>query len=299
MNTSWQIVPNIKPQDLTESRLQLHYAIQFIAAVGSALAEPLPDYSHTSLEWHPDLEMFVGAPIRAEKPFRVALDPVHLISQILDKQGEAIASYPLHQQTLAAGLEWHKQQISQLGADASNIAFLTYPPDDFPDHPIARGTAFDASQAASDREELQRYYANTHQLLQAIVATTEDASPIHTWPHHFDMATLISLPGQKNGEPMTIGIGMSPGDRSYGEPYWYVSPYPYPNTGNLPPLEGNGFWHTQHWVGAVLTASRLTPDLAARSQVKAFLDSALQASKTFFRTELIQNPKSKIQNRND
>lgn len=69
MNTSWRIIDNINPQDLTESRMQLHYAIQFMAAVGAALAEPLPDYSHTSLEWHPDLEVFVGAPIHAQKLF--------------------------------------------------------------------------------------------------------------------------------------------------------------------------------------------------------------------------------------
>lgn len=201
---------------------------------------------------------------------------------ILDKQGDEIAVYPLHQKTLTAGLDWHKQQISQLGADTSNLALLSYPPDDFPNHPIAHGTAFDASQAEAERQELANYYANSHQLLQEIVAETEDASPIHIWPHHFDMATLISLPGQKNGEPMTIGVGLSPGDQSYGEPYWYVSAYPYPSTENLPSLNGNGFWHTQHWVGAVLTASKLMTDSAEaqRLQVKAFLASALQVSDT-------------------
>jgi hypothetical protein len=280
MHHSWQLTGNIQPQDLVSTRLQLHYAIQFIAAIGAALAEPLPDYSHSSLKWHPDLEIFVGTPISAEKLVRVALDPIRLISMILDNQNKQIAVYPLHHKTLVEGLEWHKQQISHLGADTSNLALLSYPPDDFPNHPIAHGTAFDANQAESERQELAHYYANTHQLLQEIVAETEDASSIHIWPHHFDMATLISLPGQKNGEPMTIGVGMSPGDQSYGEPYWYVSPYPYPSTENLPPLESNGFWHTHHWVGAVLTASRLTSDSAQAQglQVKAFLDSALQGS---------------------
>jgi hypothetical protein len=62
MEISRPTTGKIKPQDLTESRLQLHYAIQFIASPGAALAEPLPDYSHTSLDWNPALAVFVGAP---------------------------------------------------------------------------------------------------------------------------------------------------------------------------------------------------------------------------------------------
>ena len=280
MNNLWQLTGKIKPQELTQSRVKLHYAIQFIAAAGSALAEPLPDYSHTSLTWKPDLKVFVGAVIHAAKSFQVALDPVSLISIILDKQGETIATFPLEGKTLVEGMDWHKKQISQLGADADKIVFLSYPPDDFPDHAIAHGAAFDVSEIAG-QQELANYYANTHLLLEEIAAETEDASPIHTWPHHFDMATLISIPGKKNGEPMTVGVGMSPGDKSYNEPYWYISPYPYPNTTSLPKLAGGGFWHTQHWIGAVLTASQLTADSAPaqEEQVRSFLHSAVKASK--------------------
>lgn len=286
MSHSWQQVGKIKPTELTETRLQLHYAIQFIAAVGSALAEPKPDYSHTSLEWHPELNLFVGEIIQTEKPFQVALDSVNLISIILDAKGHQLTTLPLNQKTLEEGLGWLQGEISQLGADAEKVTFLSYPPDDFPDHEIAHGAAFDASQI-SGRKELTYYYANNYLLLQEIVTSAEGTSPIHTWPHHFDMATLISLPGTKNGEPMSIGIGLSPGDKTYDEPYWYVSPYPYPNIDSLPELAGGGFWHTEHWVGGVLKASQLSDSKTAetqQSQVKAFLDSALQASQVLLGT---------------
>jgi hypothetical protein len=280
MNKSWEKLGTIRPKKLSESRLQLHYAIQFIAATGSALVEPLPDYSHVSLTWNPELEIFVGAMVQAKQPFQVALDPISLTSIILDKQGDTIAALPLHENTLAEGLNWLKQQISKLGVDADSVTFLSYP-SDFPDSAFAHGTPFDASDEIT-RQELTNYYANTHQLLAEIVAITEEASAIHIWPHHFDIATLISLPGTKNGEPMTVGIGLSPGDTNYNEPYWYVSPYPYPDKENLPPIDGDGFWHTQHWVGAVLPASRLlissSEDLQ-RQQVESFLKSALQASR--------------------
>ncbi|HEY9596179.1 MAG TPA: hypothetical protein V6D33_00730, partial [Cyanophyceae cyanobacterium] len=256
MDNCWKITGKVEPIQLTKARIKLHYAIQFIAATGAALAEPLPDYSHTSLSWNPDLDVFVGTMIQAKTPFQIALDPFSLTSIILDKQGETIAAFPLPQKTMLEGLIWLKEEISKLGTNADNVAFLSYPPDDFPDDALAHGATFDASEESA-RQELINYYANTHRILAEIVTKTKEASPIHIWPHHFDMATLISVSGTKNGEPMTVGIGLSPGDKSYDEPYWYVSPYPYPETDNLPRLEGNGFWHTQHWVGAVLTASRL------------------------------------------
>jgi hypothetical protein len=279
MNT-WHAIAKISPDALMEGRVQLHYAIQFIAATGTALAEPLPDYSHTSLVWNSDLEVFVGSSISAAQSFQVALEPVSLTLILLDKQSETIASFPLDKKTMAEGLNWLKQEISKLGVDASKIAFLDYPANDFPDHALAHGASFDTSQELV-LSELVNYYANTEQQLQKIIATMEDATSPCIWSHHFDLATLIMLPGTKDGNPLTIGIGLSPGDPSYQEPYWYVSPYPHPDTASLPVLDGHGFWHTQHWVGAVLLASRLPETVRAdaqQQQVEAFLNSALRAS---------------------
>lgn len=286
MNT-WQAIAKISPHELVESRLQLHYAIQFIAATGTALAEPLPDYSHTSLAWHPVLEVFVGSAIQAPQPFQVALDPVRLKLILLNQQSETIAALPLPGKTMAAGLNWLQQELSQLGVDGNKIAFLDYPPDDFPDHPLAYGASFDIHQALA-LGELANYYANTAPLFEAIIATTEDATATRIWPHHFDMATLIMLPGIKNGSPLTVGVGLSPGDTNYNEPYWYVSPYPYPDTASLPALDRDGFWHTQHWVGAVLPASRLAESISAEAQqpqVEAFLQAALRTSIALLKSE--------------
>lgn len=283
--TTLETMTEISPQELIESRLQLHYAVQYIAATGAALAEPLPDDSHTSFGWNPVLEAFVGAPIQAVRSFQVALEPVSLTLILVDDQNSAIASLPLQGKTMREGLDWLQQEVYKLGADASKIVFLNYPPNDFPDHSLAHGASFDASQALALRE-LTDYYITTDRLLQTIVTTNENASAVHIWPHHLDIAALITVPGTQNGHPLTVGLGLSPGDTSYLEPYWYVSPYPYPDIANLPILDGQAFWHTQHWVGAVLRSSQLTENANAETrqrQVATFLHSALQASRTLLK----------------
>ncbi len=103
-------------------------------------------------------------------------------------------------------------------SNASKIAFLDYPPDDFPDHPLAHSAAFDASQALAMRE-LADTNIITDQLLQTIVTTNENASAIQIWPHHFDITMLITFPDTKNGHPLTVGVELSPGDTSYPDPY--------------------------------------------------------------------------------
>lgn len=164
---NWQIIGNFPPQELTESRLQLHYAVQFIAVTGSALAKPLPDYSHTSLEWNPRLKMFTGALIEVPTPFRVALDPIALTLIILNQQNDPQAKFPLHQKTMTEGLNWLKEQISKLTANAKGISLPSYPQDNFPAHTVAHGAAFDATEQSA-RQELTHYYANTNQILQQI-----------------------------------------------------------------------------------------------------------------------------------
>jgi hypothetical protein len=270
-------------EDFTDTRIQLHYAVQFIAAVGKALLPPKPDESHVSLGWNPELNYFVSQIVPAAKPFQVALDVVTLTSLILDEKGDKIAEFPLDRQTLAQGMTWLKDEIDKLGAEAEKVKFVSYP-SDFPDRPLAHGAVFDATQE-SERKELMGYYADTYLILQDIVATNQGSSPVRTWPHHFDMATLITLLGIQDGNQMTIGVGFSPGDNSYNEPYWYVTPWPYPNTTNLPALAAGGFWHTENWVGAVLKASEIREVSAKKVQVTDFIISAVKESEL-----LLQNP---------
>jgi hypothetical protein len=263
------------PTMLTDSRVQLHYAIQFMAATGMALLDAQPDGSQMTLDWSADLKGLIGQRIPGVHPCYLALDPVSLTSQILDDQHQAIASLPLIGKTLELALDWHKGELTKLGVDTDPIAFLSYP-DDFPDHPLAHGAAFDAGDEAG-RRAIAAYFAATRPQLQAIAASQAGASPIHIWPHHFDMATLITLTGEGEAAK-TAGVGLSPGDDGYDQPYWYVTPWPYSAKESLPSLSAGG-WHTEGWVGAILLADEVgdPTSVATQQTVKTFLTGAVSA----------------------
>ena len=78
------------------------------------------------------------------------------------------------------------------------------------------------------------------------------------------MSTSVRA-GVENAPGRTVGAGLSPGDGSYAEPYYYVTPYPYPQ-GPFFTTKKVGAWHTDGWVGAVLTASELIREKSAAQQ---------------------------------
>jgi hypothetical protein len=111
-------------------------------------------------------------------------------------------------------------------------------------------------------EELAKWYGN------AFLCLNSRGSPVRCWPHHFDIATQIGSADR------SIGVGMSPGDGSYPQPYFYVSPSPYPDVSTLSPL-GSGSWHTQGWVGAVLTGEEILPKTDQQRFVEDFMQEAI------------------------
>jgi hypothetical protein len=258
-------------------RIQLHYAIQFIAATGMALGEAKPDGSQMTLNWDADLNGFVGQKIPGTQ-IQVALMPQTLTSLILQNH-VPVVTVSLIGKTMAEALNWHQVELTKLGIVAENIKLLDYPPDDFPDHALAHGARFETGRATA-REVLTDYYAATRALLATIISNNTTASPIYIWPHHFDMATLMTYPGTTEIETKYLGIGLSPGDKSYDEPYWYITPYPYPDVAMLPKLVV-GNWHTADWVGAVLTASQVQND----TTVQRFIAAAVATSKDLLQVQ--------------
>lgn len=262
---SWKPLGSVLPESLGAARTELHWAIQLVSAAGTSLLERAPDFSHTNLAWDKSLGVLAGRPV-GHSGLRAALVFEGLELAVLDGARE-VATLALAGRTLDDGLRWLG---AALGADSA----LQLPEHDMPDHPVQDGIPF--SEAETDgRRELAAWYADATQLIEALVQHDEVASPVRCWPHHFDVATLLTFDPDKSAEDArSIGIGFSPGDGRYASPYFYVTPWPYPDASVLPELDGTTCWNTEEWTGAVLASDALIS--VSHEGQHAFASGALQ-----------------------
>lgn len=261
----WTLLDPSSVKTLRESRLLLHWAAQLPSAAGATLLEARADYSHTSLSWSSRARALVTLPLPDGRRAGLRLHDLSLTIVEADGRGGALCR--LAGRTLAQGLTWLEEQTG-------SSAPLVRPAHDLPSHPVEEGASFAEADPASLRE-LERWFANAELALREVVLAWPEAAELRVWPHHFDIATLLAVPS-KTDTTRTIGIGMSPGDGSYDEPYFYVTPWPYPVEAVLPRLGGGADWNTEGWVGAVLLGSRLEAE-GQREQVSSFLGRATEA----------------------
>ena len=273
----WQPLGTPAPADLVDARIQLHFAAQHVAAIGAALAVPRPDASHKSFTYDPQRSAVVGVRIDGPPPFRAALVLPRLTLQLLGDAGDVLAELPLTGQTDAAVLQWLEAEGERVLGLRREVPPHRYDTD-FPTHAVGEGAAYSTTSGSPALAELDRYYANTQLLIESVMAA-RDHGPSRIWPHHFDLAALIAAGKANDGRARTVGVGMAPGDAGIEEPYWYVSPWPFPDASRLPKDDGLATWRAEPWFGARLPASVLLAaggDQAA--QVTAFAEAAIERS---------------------
>ncbi len=247
---------------LRAARLEVHYAAQLAAAPGKALAEPEDDYGHTALAWEAAEQALAGPELPGGA--RGAIRPADLTLLVLGDDGAA--ELPLRGVRLADGLAWIADQVG--GATLAPVR------SDLPHHDVADGAPFGAADPAS-LAEIAGLFAGTAPLLAATRARAVGTpSPVRCWPHHFDIAFLDVLdPDLDPEDARSLGYGMTPGDDQYPDPYWYVTPWPYPPPEALADLP-HGSWHTEGWVGAVLPAAEVVAAASQAGVVARFLAAA-------------------------
>ena len=273
----WRPLGTRQPTALLDARLQLHHAAQLAAAAGATFLPARPDDSHPNLGWVDGLDALVGHAIPGPPAFQVGLHVADL--RLLVRGGDGrTADLTLEGRTLREAGAWLSGAIARYGVRLP-AGGVTPPRYELPHHPVAVGAAFDPDPAAC--AELARWFADGHAVLADLVPRLEGAQPARVWPHHFDLGTLTVVERAPGGAvARSIGIGLSPGDESYAEPYWYVSPWPHPPQDALPPPT-SGRWHREGFVAAVLTATELLsgPAAARRRRLEGFLSESIAASR--------------------
>jgi hypothetical protein len=273
---NWILLGSVAPDALIHARLQAHYALQLAAAPGATQLPKRDDDSQGTTEWLDRLQAFVGQPLPGG--LCAALRPRDLHLMLVDKDGLELAGTSLAGRTLEDGLEWLRGAIREQ-AGMARPPRLNLPGHELPEHKLAHGGKFEVDAAALG--ELARWFANADRVFQFMASREKQATAVYCWPHHFDAALVITL-----GKGRTIGVGLSPGDEHYRQPYFYVSPRPTPSTRRLPALGSGGTWHRKGWTGAVLTASKLVSARGAQRQVSVtteFLASAINASRALLK----------------
>lgn len=269
----------VAPTTLVDARDMAHNAVQIAALAALANVEERPDYSHTAMQWEAAHGGFQTNPMAtSDGPvlIRVTLSP---LAMWIVRGGETVATIGLEDQPEAACITWLDEMLVERGLKAASSVKHPFkmPP------AVARIEHFDTDGLEAALQVLSRWYDLANHQLHSFVDRHRDIvpgpSPIWCWPHHFDIATYVSLEAGDAEQARGIGTGMSPGDDSYGEPYFYINPWPYLHADALPPLPAPGRWHTDGFVGAVATASKILQLPHVDSGLGDFIEGAFTAGR--------------------
>ncbi len=270
----------VAPDALADARRMAHNAAQIAALAALANIEARPDYSHTALQWeaaHGGFQTNVMATSDGPVMIRVTLSP---LAMWLVRGGETVGTIDLDDTSEADCMAWLDEELIERGLKAaSSVKHPFKLPKD-----VAAIDHFNTEGLDAGLQVLSRWYdlAN-HQLMNFAhrhSGLVPGPGPVWCWPHHFDIATYVGLEAGDGESAKGIGCGMSPGDKSYGEPYFYINPWPRPDANSLPNLPAPGQWHTEGFVGAVATASRLLERPHVDSALAEFIEGAFSASRS-------------------
>ncbi|MDJ0514107.1 MAG: DUF5996 family protein [Methyloceanibacter sp.] len=262
------------PSSLIEARAIAHKAVQLLAMVARANLKPEPDDSHSNLGWDVASKRFLTQPIAAGNntlTIGLSLWPMHLdISRV----NERAVTFDLDRRSFEDALHWLDGQLTQIGLEPASKVSLPY---ELPEA-VARVERFLPHATSNQLSTLKTWFNLAQTVLSDFAKNHADLtpgpSPVRCWPHHFDIATYVQLEPSGSETTRGIGAGMSPGDDSYSQPYFYVNPWPHLAASDLPDAPHPGHWHTDGYVGAVATAEQILTLDDIPDSLLSFIESA-------------------------
>jgi hypothetical protein len=277
---AWRPIRGVNSGRLCEARLQAHHAVQWLARAARAFVPSHPDDRHTNLDWDHALDGFVTHPLNGDLRLGLRIADLTLALRSPSVQ----VNFSLNGRTDADARRWLGELLA--AHDLDPVRLDAKPPYEIADHAVAHGAAYDTGRLGDALSDLAAWFANANLSLghvrDQMIARSLAPSPVRTWPHHFDMATLIVLETGDAEHARSVNAGFSPGDEHYEEPYFYVSPYPYPDPAKLPPLP-LGHWHVRGFTAAIMPGSTIGASDDRQGASDAFLDATVMASTTMLR----------------
>lgn len=285
MATDWGALGKIDPRTLGEARALAHHAVQWLTRLARANLAPRPDDSHSSLVWDGSLRALVTHDLLAPSAviYRLGL-VLESLTLIFVEGPTVVGDFGLDSRTDADARDWIDGTARQFDLHSTGKIATPYT---ISSHPVDSGGTYAYGPARAALAELARWFNAADEILQEtrvrLASIVPGPSPVRCWPHHFDIATLVTL---RAGDPETvpaIGIGMSPGDNYYAEPYFYLSPWPAPSNAALPALSAPGRWHTEGFTGAIATATDVLALPNRRAGLHRFIDETVALSRNLLK----------------
>lgn len=272
MQFDWSTLGGKAPTALVRARGFAHHAVQWVAKAARANLEALSDDSHSSLDWDASHRALFSRALNASgAEVRVGLR-VGGLALIILRGGAVLDTFELTGRRDSLIGVWLDSALRALGLKPAGDIPLPYT---MPAHAVVRGGAYNCSGEAEAFDELARWFGAAAELLDEVRANHADArtgpGTVCCWPHHFDIATVLNFDADTAGNSRSIGIGVSPGDGYYPQPYVYISPSPHFDIAEsaLPPP---GHWHTQGFFGAVATGEEILMLADRGPELLAFID---------------------------
>lgn len=272
----WQTIPTVDSDVLAETRLQIHWSAQVVAAIGNTHLDKAPDDGQSNFGWVDGMQLFAGRYLGDPPAGFGSFTPRSHALNFHEPGGEVLTAIEVDGKTLDEVYTAMEQAIAH--ALDSDPVSLKRPPYDMPSHPVGNGKAFGGTDDAA-REALHIWFHDANLVMRDLKAKTTslNATLPRLWPHHFDLGMLISL--EEHGDPSqgrSIGIGLAPGDENDPLPYWYVNAYPAPDSIDGLPQPSLGGWNDGGFTGLKLDAATTVGDGTGQEErVRAFLGEAV------------------------
>ena len=275
--SDWRPLRGIDQRRLSMARLQAHHAAQWLARTARAYVPPQPDDGHTNLGWDDTFDGFTTHRLKDGMCLSLKIADLTLV---LHSDERTIQSFSLNGRTDAQARQWLGEQLGARGLDTHALDAPS--PYEMPAHAVTQGRTYDVEDVADALVELADWFANAQYSLvrvqRQMIGRKLTASDVRCWPHHFDLATLISFPTRGTDFVGYVGAGLSPGDEYYDEPYFYVSVYPKPDSAALPRVPKLGHWHTYQFTAAVAPAHQIVAANNQEDEVDEFLRATVDVA---------------------
>ncbi|TAK12293.1 MAG: hypothetical protein EPO32_09390 [Anaerolineae bacterium] len=238
---------------LGATRDTLHLYAQAVDAFPRAHAEPHDKWWHIGLRLRPNGFTTAEMPLPDGGTFRLFMNfKTHRIE--LEARNAVVASWDMSARWTGKALgESLMAAVGALGVrgEYSRERFESDAPRAY--DKWAAAAWFAAASLASEVFEALR------------VAVGGETSPVHLWPHHFDLSTEFfgtrTVDVQEHGEvksyPAQLNLGFSTGDAGHPGPYFYSNPYPFDESLVREPLPEGARWHIGAWKGSLLPYSEV------------------------------------------